>query len=96
LPTKELPALSLFASRDDANSKLVLVAINKDPTFAVTAQIQLPACGEVTGQRTFEYGAHTPKLVAGAAAVVSPTGITHTIPPFSVAVVELTLAAQPK
>jgi hypothetical protein len=88
--TREMEGVSLFASRDASNSRLVLVLVNRDQTLKVTSTITLPGCGSVASSRLFSYSADSKGLTerpseGGANALVV------TLEPFSFAVLEVTL-----
>jgi hypothetical protein len=89
LPTREADKVSLFASRDDSGSHIVAILVNRDPAFAVHAQLELPACGRPVSRRVFVYGPGSTSLTEandpGAHAVRAPI----TLDPYSFAVVDL-------
>lgn len=89
LPTKDLERVSLFASRDEARTRIVAVLINKDPTFAVTARIKLDLCGASSARRVFGYRADSKALTE-----METDGKDSRIkvPPYSIAVIDLDMA----
>ncbi|HEX2673723.1 MAG TPA: glycoside hydrolase family 44 protein [Polyangiaceae bacterium] len=89
LPTKEAERVSLFASRNDERTHLVAIIINKDATFAVNVRLNLDACGEINARRVFSYGTGSTSLSEEAA---SDTGSRIKVAPYSLAVVDLTVA----
>jgi hypothetical protein len=56
LSTQEHENVSLFASRNDASTHLVLVVVNRDQVSSVNANIELQSCGRVTSTKLFSYG----------------------------------------
>jgi hypothetical protein len=89
------PEISLFASRDQATSRLVLVLVNREPTFAASAKIDVSSCGRVAKQRAFVYGGNHSSLTAAAAAPIDPGAVAQAVPPYGIAVVEVELAGKP-
>lgn len=76
--------VSLFASRDSKDGKLVLVVINRNPKQAKTVPLQLRSCPKMASPRLFvnaDGKGFTPLPNASTAAV--------TLPPYSITVVEL-------
>ncbi|MBS1152696.1 MAG: Endoglucanase precursor, partial [Myxococcaceae bacterium] len=89
VPTRTSGAVSLFASRDATSSKLVLVALNTDPTTSAIGAIQLQGCGPVGVQRVYQTTFGQRGLEPVKAAKVERA----VLPPYSITVFELTLAA---
>lgn len=89
--TKEMPQLSLFASRDSGMTRLVLVLVNRDLTTRVDAKIELDGCGNAGSSRMFSYAADSKGLTEGSS-VSNQNVVTTTVEPFSFAVVEVVLA----
>ena len=87
LPTKGAPSVSVFASRDAINSKLVVVALNTDPSKAATGPIALTGCGSVVEQRVFQ----TVFGPRGLEPVKSARIDKSLLPPYSITVYELQL-----
>lgn len=88
IPTRVTGPVSLFASRDATTSKLVLVALNTDPVNAATGSIKLEHCGPIGVQRTFQTTFGPRGLEP-----VKMTADRVMLPPYSITVFELTLAA---
>ena len=94
LPARGTEQVSLFASRDEASSRLVLVALNLDPSNAAEIEIDTSSCGSVKLARRFGYGAaasgltETPLIPDSTAPGALRGG---NIPPYAMAVLELTL-----
>jgi hypothetical protein len=55
VPTTEAEGVSVFASRDDSTSRLVVVLLNLQPETAVDAEIDVLACRGNFGRRVFDY-----------------------------------------
>jgi hypothetical protein len=96
VPTEESSDVSLFASRDEARSRLVLVALNLNPASRADANLALTGCGEVVSRRVFAYESGSKALAAlpapsGAADAPSPGAIGLLLPPYSLSIVELDL-----
>ncbi|HEX3777847.1 MAG TPA: glycoside hydrolase family 44 protein [Polyangiaceae bacterium] len=62
LPTRDAEKVSIFASRDEPGTHLVAVIVNRDPTFAIDATVELDRCGHATTSRAFSYDAQSTKL----------------------------------
>ena len=81
------PAASIYASRDPSDPRhMVLVLLNLDPSASIAAQLDTSSCGNVAGKRTFLYTGGS----AGFAPSTAPS-----LPPYSITVVDLTLAREP-
>src|SRR5207248_1619536 len=93
LPAKATGSVSMFASRDVINKRLVLVALNTDPSKAATGPISLDGCGSVVEQRTFQ----TTFGPRGLEPVKSAKIERAVLPPYSITVFEVQLGdAEPK
>ena len=80
------PSVSIFASRNAARDRVVLVILELDPKKTVAPKIDTSSCGEVVSKRAFVY--------TGGAAGFAPTSAAS-LPPYSITVVELALARRP-
>ena len=89
-----MPQVSLFASRDTAGSKLVLVLINRQSTTKQVADVLLQGCGKVTAARRFSYGVGSKELTE-AASEIKPTGVVATLEPYSITVLDLSVSRAP-
>ncbi|HEX6272904.1 MAG TPA: glycoside hydrolase family 44 protein, partial [Polyangiaceae bacterium] len=89
LPTKETNDVSLFASRDEGKTKLVAVLVNRDPTFAYRATLDVGSCGAPGARRVFTYEANTPGFAEQK--VASGGAVEALVPPYGIAVLELAL-----
>ncbi|HYQ03509.1 MAG TPA: glycoside hydrolase family 44 protein [Polyangiaceae bacterium] len=87
--TRMTDKVSLFASRDDSGKHMVLIALNLDPTEAVTADIDLPGCGKLVAQRKFLYGASSQSLQEERSQ--SAAAMQETLPPYSISVLDVRL-----
>jgi hypothetical protein len=90
VPTRGAPGVSLFASRDPANGKLVLIALNTDPGKGATGAIALDGCPAVASQRVFQ----TTFSSRGLEPVKNARVDQVVLPPYSITVFELQLAAK--
>ncbi|MCC6333298.1 MAG: glycoside hydrolase family 44 protein [Myxococcales bacterium] len=88
LPTGAPEGASLFAARDQAQSKATLVLLNFSPTGALEGAVTLKGCPAVASQRVFSF-AGDPK---GFAPVAVQAGKPVPLPPYSITVVELSFA----
>jgi hypothetical protein len=55
VPTTEAAGISVFASRDEGSSRVVVVLLNLQPETAADAEIDVLACGGKYSRRAFEY-----------------------------------------
>lgn len=94
LPTRDTDRVSLFASRDDAGGRLVLVLVNRDPARSSKATVQLQGCPVPSAVRMFAFDAHSQALELVERAQPHAKGVSATLPPYSFAVLDLDL--QPK
>jgi hypothetical protein len=85
LPTRVVPGLSLFASTDEARTKLVLIALNFDPVRARRASIQLVGCQAAGEGRSFRTLFDQRGLGPG------EKGALAALPPYSLTVYEIPL-----
>ncbi len=92
LATEEGDQVSLFASRDAQNSKLIFVLINRSAQSEVAANIELQSCGDSAAPRLFGFAEGAAALKEGKATLVKGA-LEATLAPFSFAVLELTLAS---
>lgn len=98
VPTKEAEGVSLFASRNESGSHVVAVVVNRDPTFAVSARIDLDACGNAGSKRIFSYGRTSKALLEDKPAEPGSDGASRfVVAPYSFAVVDIDIerAAEP-
>ena len=89
VPTKTSGPVSLFASRDSTSSKLVVVALNTDPVNGAAGDIKLDGCGPIGVQRVYQ----TTFGQRGLEPVKNANIGKVWLPPYSITVFELTLAA---
>ena len=91
IPTTAALQTSIFASRDKSGKHVVLVVLNFSPDAAVAADIDVSSCGDVQAPAVWTY--------SGGAAFASGSGaakggaLETTLPPYSITVVDLHLAA---
>jgi Glycoside hydrolase family 44 len=93
LTTKDADNVSLFASRDEAGSRIVAVLVNRDPSVEARAQIALDGCGAAVSRRAFVYGAHSDALEEKLAGIVSSGSLEAIVPPYSFEVLDIRLSA---
>jgi len=92
LETRGEDAVSIFASRDPADHRhVVAIVVNRDPAFQVTAFIDTGSCGHPVKARSFGYHAGSPGLEASQDARAEPTGLTVTLPPYALQVIDINL-----
>jgi hypothetical protein len=95
IPTQTSQGVSLFASKDASGSHIVAIALNLDPTNAVSAEIDLSSCGGVASRKVYAYAAGAQgfaeeKLSAApAAGIITPT-TRATFAPYSITVLDIT------
>ena len=85
---------SVFASRDEPAEKMVTVLLNHDPRTPLQAKLDLEGCGPVRGSRVFTYAGATSGFQGGPAALPSGDGVDLVLEPYSIAVLELSLAGK--
>ncbi|MFL5582815.1 MAG: glycoside hydrolase family 44 protein, partial [Gemmatimonadaceae bacterium] len=92
VPTRAAPGLSLFASRDSAATRLVAVLLNPDPERAAVARVDHASCGTAAGRRLFTYAGAAGGLRPDSSVAATGAAFGVTLPPYSINVVEITLA----
>jgi hypothetical protein len=95
VPKRETPDVSLFASRDDGATHFVLVLVNRDPTFAADAHIDVSSCGAPLKQRAFVYAGAATGFAPATTGAATGTTLTQSVPPYGIAVVDVTLTPRP-
>ncbi len=90
LAVKEADNVSLFASRNEDRSHIVLVVVNRAATATVETKVVLDDCGRVTSSRLFSYGAKSLSLAPGPSELTE-AGVAATLEPLSFAVLDLKL-----
>jgi hypothetical protein len=92
-PTKGTsPDVSLFASRDESGTHMVLVALNLSPQSAVAAQVDVGSCGTVTSQNVYSYVGGSAGFDVADRSSGSNASVTQALPPYSITVMDLRLA----
>lgn len=92
LATKEADTVSLFASRDESNSKLVAILVNRDSASSMRARIELDGCRRVASYRVFSFAAGFDGLKQEAPATeVGSASVTETVAPYSIRVLDIRL-----
>ena len=87
----EAPLASLFASADDDRRHVVAVLLNLAPDSPLAARVELGQCGVVSRARVFTY-AGGPTGFRRVQAAPAGGGVDVAVPPYSITVVEATLA----
>ena len=90
VPSSSPSGTSLYASRDEAGKKWVLVALNFSADRPFDASIALSDCAPPTSLKSFVYTGAPGGLTAGAAKLEGTT-ITAKLPPYSINVFELAM-----
>ena len=93
IPTEEVDPVSLFASRNAQKTRLVAVLVNKDPSFAIRATIDVSSCGKTSDYRSFVYPGKDAALSEGDVRRVAKGAIVETLSPYSITILELSTAA---
>ncbi len=99
LPTKTAEGASLFASRDETGTHLVLIALNLKPDTALRSKVDLKSCGPVIGERVFSYAAGSSTIAESVAQPGDQDGLKRLLDPYSITIYDLQLAkpkASPK
>lgn len=91
VPTSAPDGTSLFASRSGDGNKVVAIALNFSTKEALDARVRLRGCKETTAVRVFSLSEQKHGLVPGTSAFRKNT-VRAILPPYSVNVVEVTLA----
>jgi hypothetical protein len=91
IPTREGDNVSFFASRDEANTEVVAIVINRDPTLAMRTQVALPGCGEAAAYRAFSYGPGSTELKETSVTNSADGTVTTTVAPYSFTVLDIRL-----
>lgn len=89
VPSSSPSGLSLYASKDEAGKKWVLIALNFSADRAEEAKINLDGCTAPTGVKTFVYTGG-PAMTAGTAKIEGTT-LAAKLPPSSISVFELAM-----
>ena len=84
--------VSIFASRDIATGRLVVVLLALDPELPVAARLDASSCGRVTAERRFSYRGGPLGFAAAPVATPQTSPATLSIPPYSMTVLDLQLA----
>jgi len=84
---------SLFASADEDRRRVVAVLLNLSPASPLAARVDLGPCGRVSGARVLTYAGGDGGFRA-ARAVLAGGRVEVTAPPYSITVVDATLASR--
>ena len=91
LPTAALEKTSLWASRDDAKKKIVLVLLNFSLAKTHDTGIALEGCGAIDKVRGFTYVGGPGKKLETMPVTPGANGVGGKFPPYSISVVEVSL-----
>ncbi|HET7543363.1 MAG TPA: glycoside hydrolase family 44 protein [Polyangiaceae bacterium] len=89
LTTTEHSSVSLFASRNETNSKLVAVLVNRDPKVSTNVRIALDGCAEIVAYRVFRYVSGSEGLTPQPSGTIDRKYLTETLPPYSLSVLDV-------
>ena len=89
LTTSETGNVSLFASRDAANSKLVAVLVNRDADVTATVRIALDGCAKAVSYRVFRFVAGSQELTQQPSGAVEGKVLAEALPPYSITVLDV-------
>ncbi len=93
VPSTPTPEMSLFVSRDAEGKHLVAVAVNMSPDTAVLAQLDLRSCGAISSRQAYVYSQASPGFVPSDSPKEGPVSASRVLPPWSVTVLDIRLAA---
>ena len=93
LATTAADPVSVFASRDEAGGHLVVVALNLARDRAVRASIGITGAAGIARTRSFSYAGGPDGFVAQPAEGASSPPLVRTLPPYSISVFDVDLAA---
>jgi len=96
VPTRMAEGVSLFAARDEASTRLVLVALNLDPHRAAKATIALEGCAALRPARAFVSTGGPEGLQPAPVPALSARGLEQELPPYSITVLELLAGPPPQ
>jgi len=89
LPTRDAQNVSVFASKDKSGTHIVAVIVNRDPTFAADASLNLEGCGRPVSRRIFSYGAGSKALASATTDPAPAPDSRFAVAPYSIAVIDL-------
>jgi hypothetical protein len=92
VPTKAVDGTSLFASRSVDGQRLVAIALNLQSQTARAAHVELKGCGAVRDARVLTYTGESDGFTEQPGAAVQTDGLDALLPPYSITVLDLTLA----
>jgi hypothetical protein len=95
LGTLEDKDVALFASTNDAKDKVVAIAVNTNPSLGADADLDLMGLRNIKGGRVFNYrgGPQGLEAVNGPLPLKGNASLRLALPPYSITVIELALAA---
>jgi hypothetical protein len=88
MTTHESEQVSLFASRDETSTHLVLVVVNRDARSSVKANIELQGCGDVKSSKLYSYSGG-PKGLSEAASQSLESSVSGVLEAYSFSVFDV-------
>jgi hypothetical protein len=86
------PLSSVFASRDESGTKMVIILLRLDPNEETEAVVDLARCGRIGSSRRFRYSAGDAGFVEEVAGPAGGTSLRQRLLPYSMNVLALELA----
>lgn len=93
IPTRATKGTSLFASRNEAGTRLVAIALNLEPDVERDALVELLGCGELTHARVLQYVGAPSGFSSRAPGSRTSGSLGVTLPPWSITVLDMKLAS---
>lgn len=90
VPAKPMENTSIWASKDASGKHMVVVLLNYSPYRTVESTVALDACGTVASTKHFVYTKDKKAFADGKTAPSGP-GVTASLPPYSISVLDITL-----
>lgn len=93
VPASSAKDVSLFASRNEQKSRMVLILLNTSGDYAVRARLDVSSCGAVTPDRAFSYAAGSPAITPEPTHAAAKE-LVQLLPPHSLRIVELDVSSK--
>jgi hypothetical protein len=90
MPVRATEHVSLFASRDAGQKRVVLVLVNRDAANKAVITVTLPGCAPVKSAQLFSFSAGS-KALSPAPSQVTKNGVSLVLEPYSFASLDLAL-----
>jgi hypothetical protein len=81
---------SLFASRDEAEERVVAVLLNHDPNSPLRAEVAVESCGTVSAARAFSYSGNANGFAPQPAPESADGTLNVAVEPYSITAIEMT------